>query len=192
MEDLNPKEDEVIDPSNPEGESENEDLEFLDEDFEDETEEPKKPADSDDALAVYNEELKKRGLNKNYKSWDDVATHEKAIDTHFAKKGMDKVIEPKKEDAPVVLNPQMSERLLKLEEPDSKFVIDEIKKNHPDADPYEVWNSSEYYKKEASARAETERNKQRIANPAGNTEGQPEVDEIEQKFINNLPSKYKK
>jgi hypothetical protein len=77
--------------------------------------------------------------------------------------------------------------LLKVEQPDSQFVIDEIKKEFPDKDPYEVWNSSEYFKKEAAIRAENERNKSRIANPSGGTEGAPDVDPVEQKFIENLP-----
>lgn len=202
-ENLNLEEDEsVIDQLNPkEEESEDEDLEFRDEDFEESEEEPEKSGEDkpDASLDAYNAEMKKRGLNYNFKSWDDVYKTNKSLQDAISKKGMEEkkdetvvthVVEKKEE---VVTAPSnMSERLLRLEQPESVFVLDDIKKEHPNKDVYEVWNSSEYYKREATARSETEKAKTRIANPAGGADGKPEVDETEQKFINSLPTKYKK
>lgn len=202
-ENLNPEGDEiVIDPLNPEEEeSEEEDLEFLDEDFEESDEEPEKSDEEEDkpiedSLEAYNAEMKKRGLNYNFKSWDDVYKSNKAAADAISKKGMEEkkeevIVEAPKE-TPVVTVPNISERLLKVEQPESVFVLDDIKRDHPGKDVYEVWDSSEYYKKEALVRAETERNKTRISTPSGGSEEKPEVDEVEQKFVNNLPDKYKK
>ena len=188
-EELNPQDDSLESELNPKEDSEgDDDLQFLDE-LESEPEEPKEPQGSDESLNVLNEELKKRGLNKNYKSWDDVAKSEKQRDIDFAKKGMEKVepvIEKKEvETEKVPIN--LSERLLLVEKPDSQFVMDDIKKEFPDKDPYEIWNKFESYRREAAIRAENERNKSRIANPSGGTEGAPDVDPVEQKFIENLP-----
>ena len=201
MEELNQKENEIKDSLTPEEDSEDEDLKFLDE-LEKESEESDESDDSAEALKVYNAELQKRGLNKNYKSWDDVAKSEKQRDIDFAKKGMEKAKEePKKEE--VISNPSdrllISELKLKVDVPESKYVIDDIKKEHPDKDLYEIWNSSEYYKKEAAIRAENERNKSRITNPSVNSEEQKKDDEMSKKFMRNFPShveqaikKYKK
>ena len=189
MDELNPKEDEVLDPLNPKEDSEDEDLKFLDE-LEEEPDESKEPEGSKEALEIFNEELKRRGLNKNYKSWDDVAKSEKQRDIAFAKKGME---EPKKEPKKEELSSNPSDRLLiselqlKIDNPDSKYIIDDIKKEHPGKDPYEIWNSSEYYKKEAAIRAENERNKERIANPSNNSEGKPKEDAMSKKFMKNFP-----
>ena len=188
-EELNPTGDEALNSSNPAGDSEDEDLDFLDE-IENEPDESQEPEGSEKALKVFNEELKKRGLNKNYKSWDDVAKSEKQRDIAFAKKGME---EPKKELKKEELSSNPSERLLiselqlKIDSPDSKYILDDIKKEHPGKDPYEIWNSSEYYKKEAAIRAENERNKERIANPSNNSEGKPEEDGMSKKFMKNFP-----
>lgn len=204
-ENLNPDGDEiVIDPLNQEEEeSEEEDLEFLDEDFEESDEEPEKSDEEEDkpdnSLEAYNAEMKKRGLNYNFKSWDDVAKTNKSLQDAIAKKGMEEkkeevIVEAPKETVvtPVTTVPNISERLLKVEQPESVFVLEDIKRDHPGKDVYDVWNSSEYYKREALVRAETERNKTRISNPSGGSEEKPEVDEVEQKFVNNLPDKYKK
>jgi len=194
MNGLNPTEDLELDSKLTPEEDSDEDLKFLDELDEEPEDSEEEPDGSEKALEQFNTELKKRGLNKNYKSWDDVAKSEKQRDIDFAKKGMDKkeeVIE-KKEEVVEKLPSNLSERLLRVEKPESAFILDEIKKDHPGKDVLEVYESSEYYQKEALVRAENERNKQRIANPSGNTEGQPEVDETEQKFMNNLPNKYKK
>lgn len=207
-ENLNPEGDEIVkDQLNPEEEeSEEEDLEFLDEDFEESDEEPEKsdeeedkPDEAIDSLAAYNAEMKKRGLNYNFKSWDDVYKSNKAAADAISKKGMEEkkeevVVEAPKETVvtPVTTVPNISERLLKVEQPESVFVLEDIKRDHPGKDVYDVWNSSEYYKREALVRAETERNKTRISTPSGGSEEKPEVDEVEQKFVNNLPDKYKK
>jgi hypothetical protein len=185
MDELNQTEDEVITPSNQEEDSTDEDLKFLDE-LETEPTESQETEGSDEALKVYNAELKKRGLNKNYKSWDDVAKSEKQRDIDFAKKGMEKSNVVIKKEVVEVMPTNLSERLLLVEKPDSKFVIDEIKKDNPGKDPYEVWNKSSYYPKEAEFRAKNERNKQRISNPSGNSEGKGEVDEMSQKFMKNF------
>ena len=176
----------------PKEDSSDDDLNFLEE-LEKEPEESKEP-DGSDALKAYNAEMQKRGLNKNYKSWDDVAKSEKQRDIDFAKKGMEEAkpkVEPQNEVVVEKLPLNISERLLKVEQPDSQFVIDDIKKEFPDKDPYDIWNKFESYRKEAAIRSENERNKSRIANPSGNTEGKSEVDEVEQKFINNLPERFK-
>jgi len=181
---LNPVENEELDSTLTHKEdSEDEDLKFLDE-LESEPDESKEDEGSDEALKIYNAELKKRGLNKNYKSWDDVAKSEKQRDIDFAKKGMEKANTVVKEVEVIPTN--LSERLLKVEHPESQFVIDEIKKDNPGKDPYEIWNKSSYYQKEAEFRATNERNKQRIANPSGNSEGKGEVDEMSQKFMKNF------
>jgi hypothetical protein len=188
MEELNQQEDELKDSLTPEEDLEDDDLDFLDEEPKKEPEESQEPDGSKKALDIYNAELKKRGLNKNYKSWDDVAKSEKQRDIDFAKKGMEKK-EEKKEEA---LPSNLSERLLRVEQPDSQFIIDEIKKDHPGRDPYEIWNSSEYYRKEAAVRAENERNKTRITNPSGNSEEQKKGDEMSQKFMKNFPPSVQK
>lgn len=199
-ENLNPEGDEPKDPLNQEEEeSGDDDLELDFEESEDEPldeEEPKdKPVvEADAALAAYNAEMKARGLNYNFKSWDDVYKSNKNAQDIISKKGMsekkDEVVTPVEKVEVVPTN--MSERLLKVEQPESRFVLDDIKKDHPGKDVYEVWEKSEYYRKEAQARAEAEKAKLRIATPSGGTEGQPEVDAVEQKFISNLPARYKK
>jgi hypothetical protein len=204
---LNPNGDEIVKiPLNQDEDSEDEDLEFL-------SGIPNaKPEDSEDeagkaSLEAYNAEMRKRGFNYNFKSWDDVAKSNKQAAIAFAKNGMenqpvDPTVTPKPEDvtpvapvAPVAPAPEqvpsnLSERLLKVEHPESVFIIDEIKRDHPGKDPLTVYETSSYYQKEAVVRAETERNKQRISNPSGNTEGQPEVNETEDKFIGNLPASF--
>jgi hypothetical protein len=189
MEELNQQEDELKDSLTPEEDLEDDDLDFLDEEPKKEPEESQEPDGSQKALELLNTELKKRGLDKNYKSWDDVAKSEKQRDIDFAKKGMEQKKEDKKEDA---LPSNLSERLLRVEQPDSQFIIDEIKKDHPGKDPYEIWNGSEYYRKEAAVRAENERNKTRITNPSGNSEEQKKVDEMSQKFMKNFPPSVQK
>jgi hypothetical protein len=189
MEELNQQEDELKDSLTPNEDSEDDDLDFLDEEPKKEPEESQEPDGSQKALELLNTELKKRGLDKNYKSWDDVAKSEKQRDIDFAKKGMEQKKEDKKEDA---LPSNLSERLLRVEQPDSQFIIDEIKKDHPGKDPYEIWNGSEYYRKEAAVRAENERNKTRITNPSGNSEEQKKVDEMSQKFMKNFPPSVQK
>lgn len=189
MEELNQQEDELKDSLTPNEDSEDDDLDFLDEEPKKEPEESQEPDGSQKALELLNTELKKRGLDKNYKSWDDVAKSEKQRDIDFAKKGMEQKKEDKKED---VLPSNLSERLLRVEQPDSQFIIDEIKKDHPGKDPYEIWNGSEYYRKEAAVRAENERNKTRITNPSGNSEEQKKVDEMSQKFMKNFPPSVQK
>jgi len=191
MDVLSHDEDEVItDPSNQNGDTDDDDLKFLDE--EDFKEEPTVSDNEEQSgsIEAFNAEMKKRGLNYNFKSWDDVAKSQKQRDIDFAKKGVEKAKdEPKKEE----VNSNPSDRLLikelqlKIDAPESQYVIDEIKKEHPGQDPYEIWNASEYYKKEASIRAENERNKQRIANPSGNSEGKQEEDGMSQKFMKNFP-----
>lgn len=199
-ENLNPEGDEPKDPLNQEEEeSGDDDLELDFEESEDEPLDEEEPKDkpvvkADDALAAYNAEMKARGLNYNFKSWDDVYKSNKNAQDIISKKGMsekkDEVVTPVEKVEVVPTN--MSERLLKVEQPESRFVIDDIKKDHPGKDVYEVWEKSEYYRKEAQARAEAEKAKLRIAAPSGGAEGQPEVDAVEQKFISNLPAKYKK
>jgi len=193
MEELNQQEDELKDSLTPNEDSEDDDLDFLDEEPKKEPEESQEPDGSQKALELLNTELKKRGLDKNYKSWDDVAKSEKQRDIDFAKKGMEKQNEKLKEE--VISNPDsllIKELQLKIDAPESKFVIDEIKKEHPGKDPYEIWNSSEYYKREAAVRAENERNKTRITNPSGNSEEQKKVDEMSQKFMKNFPPSVQK
>jgi len=170
MTDLN--QDEDIEKDEPlEGESD--DLNFLDEE-----KETQKPLEEQDATAL---EIFNKKVGKSYKSWDDVSKSEKQRDIDFAKKGNEKPLVEKP------MSSEISERLLRVEQPESKFMIDEIKKDHPGEDPYKYWNSSEYYRKEAKARAEAEENKKRIANPSGNSEGQPVKDPMSQKFMKNFP-----
>ena len=170
MPDLNPNED-IEKDETLEGESD--DLNFLDE----EKEETQKPQEEQDATAL---EIFNKKVGKSYKSWEDVSKSEKQRDIDFAKKGIEKTVEKP-------MSSEISERLLRVEQPESKFMIDEIKKDHPGEDPYKYWNSSEYYRKEAKARAEAEENKKRIANPSGNSDGQPARDPMSQKFMRNFP-----
>jgi hypothetical protein len=183
--DLNPEGDEPKDSLNPEEEEPGDD--DLELDFEDPEDEPlfeEEPKDKPiDALAAYNAEMQKRGLNYNFKSWDDVAKSAKQIAAKFAKKGMDEikpdpVEEPKKAEVAAVIPMDISERLLKVEQPESVFVIEQIKKDHPNKDVYEIWNSSEYYRKEAMVRSENERAKSRVTPPDGSPEGEPKEDPI--------------
>lgn len=198
MEELNPKEEEPKQPLTPEEDSEDEDLKFLDEDFEEEPEESEKPKGEEEpdgsktALNILNAELKKKGLNKNFKSWDGVAKSMKQMDIAFAQKGMEEKQEEKIVQEPQVQKQFIPSKVIELAYPELKYIKDEIIKEHPGKNVLEVYEASAYYQKEALVRAENERNKERIANPSGNTEGKPEVDETEQKFLNNLPDKYKK
>jgi hypothetical protein len=171
--DLNQEED--IKDETSEGESD-EDLSFLDEEEKESPKDaqPQKGEQDASALEIFNKKV-----GKNYKSWEDVAKSEKQRDIEFAQKGKEK---PEK-----VVDVNLSERLLRVEKPESQFVIDEIKKDNPGQDPYEIWNKSEYYQKESLVRAEKERNKERISNPSGNPEGQPKKDPMSEKFKKNFP-----
>lgn len=201
-ENLNPEGDEPKKPLNPEEEeSEDEDLEFDEEDFEESDED-----EPDVALEAYNAEMQKRGLKSNYKSWDDVAKSAKQRAIKFAKKGMEEKNNEqpvKPEETPVTPTPptpvvnqpvpsyNMAEELLVMKHPEAALILDDIKKDHPGKDVYEVWKSSTFYQNEAAARAETEKAKQRISNPSGGTEGAPEEDEDSKKFMKNLPPGFK-
>lgn len=168
--DLNQEEDN-IEVETPEGESD-EDLSFLDEEKK-KVKTPKPEEQDATALEIFNKKV-----GKNYKSWEDVAKSEKQRDIDFAQKG--------KQVAPQ-LDINLSERLLRVEKPESQYIIEEIKKDHPGKDPYEIWEKSEYYRKEAKIRAEKEENKKRIGNPSGNPEGQPQEDPMSKKFMKNFP-----
>jgi hypothetical protein len=197
---LNPSEEELDKSLNPDEEDfEDEELEFLDEDEEDSEEEPEKDKSEDEepktALEILNAEFKKAGLNKNYKSWDDVIKSEKQRDTEFAqgKKPMEPVEKNEEEQEIVPAQPvsNMSERVLKLEHPESVHVLEEIKRDHPKGDVLAIYESSEYYKKEATVREENEQAKRRITSPSGGVEGDggKPANDTESFFMNedNLP-----
>jgi len=153
--------------SNPDGdEVEDEDeLDFL---TEEEQEKKRLQAEEDKkALEIYN-----KRVGKEYKSWDDVKKSERQRDIDFAKNPPKKE-DPKPEPNEVKKDFTVSERLLKLENKDygesvMAGIISEIKSDHPDKDPLQVWESYEFYRKEAKARAEVEAKKERIKNPSGN------------------------
>lgn len=190
-----------------EEDSEDEELDFdedLDEDDEEESEEKSDDEASEEdvkkALQILNKEMQKRGLNKNYTNFEDVVTSEKAKDDAFSQKKvpMDKEKEegqegqgqdggqaPKTEQQQTV-SPAVTERLLKLEHPESAYILDEIKRDHPGKDVLDIYESSSYYKKEAAVRAEAEKAKSRISNPSGGVEGSKErtlIDKIEAEFM---------
>lgn len=200
---LNPDGEENKVPLNQE-EDESGDVDLELDDLDEEDDQPN-GGGSDDAISVYNAEMQKRGLNYNYKSWDDVAKSAKQQAAEFAKKGMeqnknDETKDEPKDDKPAAKAPEqpvvqapsnISERLLRVEEPASKFVIEDIKKSHPGRDVYEVWNESEYYKKEAQARAEAEQAKNRVNKPSNGGEPDPQSDQMSKKFMKNLPPGFK-
>lgn len=207
---LNPKGDESNDTLNPDEKESldgKDDLELLD------FEEPNNPDNKDDgkpteeerqkALDAYNAEMRARGLNYNFKSWEDVYKSNKNAQDIISKKGMENnqnnqpntpVVTPENNqpnpttpEAPVAQPSNVSERLLRVEQPEAQYVLEDIKRDHPGKDVYEVWNSSQYYQREAKVRAEAEAAKLRVSHPSGGGEGEPEKDEMSDKFMKNLP-----
>lgn len=79
----------------------------------------------------------------------------------------------------------MSERLLKLEHKESSFVMDELRKTAESTgqDILELYEGSSYFQKEARARLEIEKNKQRVGKPNGGTDGTPEETITPQKKV---------
>lgn len=156
-------------------------------------------AKSKAALEAYNAEMKARGLNYNFKSWDDVYKSNKTAQDIISKKGMENnqpttpVVTPENQPnpttppTPVVQPANMSERLLRVEHPDAVHVLEDIKRDHPGKDVYEIWEKSQFYQKEAKVRAEAEAAKLRVSHPSGGGEGVPETDQMSEKFMKNLP-----
>lgn len=156
------------------------------EDFEDDEDDDKQESEID---------LINKATGKKF-SKEALIEYIKKVDKDYAQKKVAKVVEAPQTDKPVT-DVTMSERLLKLEQPASKFVIDEIKRDHPGKDPYAVWEQSEYYRNEASTREAKENAKKRVGNPSGRVgddgEGKTEAEKIEDKFMdpNTLPPGFK-
>lgn len=173
MTDSNPEKGELDlkDDLNPEGDEDikDEDLDFLDEDQDEEK----------TALDIFNKKV-----GKKYKSWDDVAKSERQRDKEFAQKP-----QPKKPENVVPQNYKTSERLLTIKHPESEYILDRIKKEHPNEDPFDVWENSEFYRNEASALAEKKRSEERISNPTGADGGEEDDFEkkMSKKFMRNFP-----
>ena len=125
---------------------------------------------------------------KTFKSKDALIKTLKQMDKDFAQQP--KKVTPEK----VELDSSMSERLLKLERPESNFVIDMIKRDHPEKDPYKVWEESEFYRNEAKIRSEQDEAKKRMTPPTnsnGEEEEQSAESKIEDKFMKTLPGAFK-
>jgi len=160
-----------------------------DEDFDLDFDEEEDESLTDSALAAYN-----KRVGKNYKSWDDVAKRDKDIDVAFAKK---EIPTPKKPQTPIKEEPKglptnLDERLLRAEEPTSKYVMEKMKavaeKTGQTLD--EIWNDDTgYFRGIATSMAEKEKAKSRLGVPSG-AGGEEEVkkkDEMSKKFMDKYP-----
>lgn len=140
----------------PEGDSEEvEDL-FADEQNSDDSGKSSSLSDdplSDGALEAYNEKV-----GKKYKSWEDVAKSEKQRDKDFAQKGKEKEKIQESESPSEFKYP---ERLLKLENENSQYVLNEIREiaKKTNTDPLDVWEKYSWIRNEADVRAEEAKGK---------------------------------
>jgi hypothetical protein len=176
------EEDEKLNPlTGDEVEDEDFDLEDDKDEFEDDEDDDKQESEID---------LINKATGKKF-TQEQLIQYIKKVDKDYAQKKVTNVVEKPQTDKPVTANVTMSERLLKLEQPASKFVIDEIKRDHPGKDPYAVWEQSEYYRNEASIREAKENAKKRVGNPSdrvGDDGGEKtEAEKMEDKFMD--PSK---
>ena len=178
MENLTPEEEEEILTPNQEEDSIDEDE--LDQELADLAGD--EPEDQDDNQLL---DYIRKQTGKTFKSKEDIVKSLKQMDKLFA----EGKAQPKSQE-PVVpqtnVDSSMSERLMRIEQPDSVHVIDMIKKDHPGKDPYEVWTESEFYRNEAATRAAKKAAEARMQKPSGEPGGQPKTDEevIAEKWMN--------
>lgn len=178
MENLTPGEEEEILTPNPEEDPIDEDE--LDQELADLDGDELKDEDDNQLL-----EYIRKQTGKTFKSKEDVIKSLKQMDKLFAEgKAQKKTPEPVTPQP--VVDSSMSERLLRLEQPDSQHVIDMIKRDHPGKDPYVVWNESEFYRNEASVRAAKQEAEKRMQPPSGEPGGKQKTEEevIADKWMN--------
>lgn len=155
---------------NPAEEDESEDSSEIDELFDE---------DEEDTLSQINE-----GAKKSFKDVGQVVKALKQQDKEFIKKGASHQQETKKEPKSSPKMPEAQnrdERLLKLESPESEFVLDEMKDIARDTRKsiLDIWDESAYLKNEAKARAEAHKqkatDKTKVGAPSGSPTGTGEI-----------------
>lgn len=165
--------------SNEESEEEAESNPSEEEEYEDSSVEDLFDEEEVGSLKEINEET-----GKDFKDIPAVIKALKQQDKDFVKKGI-KQEKEQKEKPTVAKTPQeqstYDERILKLESPESAFVLDEMKDIAKDTRKsiLDIWDDSAYLKKEASARAEASKlkntNKKKVGAPTGEPTGSGEV-----------------
>lgn len=139
--------------------------------------------EDDDVLSYIQKET-----NKVFKTKEDLVKTLKQMDVDFAQGK----VTPKKEEPKTEVKPSqttdvsLSERLMLIEKPESKTVIEDIKRDHPGQDPYVVYNNSQFYQSEANVRFAKEEASKRMQTPGNQTDGSGEKTQeqlIEEKWL---------
>lgn len=116
---------------------------------------------------------------RNYKTVEDyaktVAERNKAFSDAGRKK---KEEEDSARKAAELSTPQSTgdkyaERMLKIEEPNSSYVLDELKQIAKDlkTDVFDAWEKTSWIRKEAEARADADKNRKKVSKPSNRTTG---------------------
>ena len=126
---------------------------------------------------------------------EELIKYIKKVDTDYAQ---GKVKPQEQKEVKPTLSPDIDERLLKVEEPLSKHVIDEMKSISQKTGQTinQLWNDeSGYFKGKAQAIEQKIINAKRVGIPSGGTEGEEEDSEekkMSQKFMKNFPPSIQK
>jgi hypothetical protein len=139
---------------------------------------------------------------RNYKTIDDWSKtnleRKKIADKFYSEQGQrEKKEEPKVEKQEFVSNDKYAEKLLKLENPNSQFVMDELKQISKERgiDILEAWDKFTWIRKEAEARAEaeteTEKDGKKVSKPSskitGKKSGDTELSEADRALLSRRP-----
>lgn len=161
------------DKSNPNQKEESSEEEFLEEEsnLEEEEESVNTSAETDEESEESSEDILaqiNKGASKKFKDVSQVVKALKQVDKDFIKKGT------KKEDE-TELKPQgIEERMLKLENPDSEHVLDEIRKDAElsGKSVTQLWDTVPYYQKKAQSIAEEVKRKEKAEDRIGEPSSQ--------------------
>jgi len=158
----NPKEEEASEEE--ESTLEEEELENASEEL-DELFEEEEPSTKEEPNLL--EQINK-GAKKKFKDVTQVVDALKQTDKKFIKKGTKKET---KREAPIGLE----ERLIKLENPDSEFVLEEMREDAKSSGKGvpELWDTVPYYQKKAQSLAEESRSKEEAEDRIGEPTGRP-------------------
>ena len=161
-----------------------------DETLEEEESNPAEEEESEDPSDELDDELFEEDTlaeinDKAGKSFKDVGQVVKALkqqDKKFIQKGVQQETEKEPKSSPKMPEAQnRDERLLKLESPESEFVLDEMKDMAKDTRKsiLDIWDESAYLKNEAKARAEAHKQKAtdkgKVGTPSGSPTGTGEI-----------------
>lgn len=131
---------------------------------------------------------------RNYKSIEDYVKTVKERQKAFSEQGRKKVEEPKNQP---VIGDRYAEKLLKLENPKSQYVMDELKQvaKERGIDILEAWDKFSWIRKEADSKAEEaeeqEKNGKKISKPtakiSGKSKGGGELSEADRALLSRRP-----